>query len=205
MHRLRQAALPILLIFIAASPSFAEVKEWRVDPVHSYVGFKVRHMMVAFVRGQFTGIDGKVWYDPDHPSSTKVEVEIDAASINTQNQRRDDHLRNEDFFYVEKHPKLRFVSKSVKGNTQSGFHLVGDLTMRGVTKEVTLDVKGLERVISNGKGGERMGLSATGKVSRKEFGITWVEPVLGGGVNVADEVIMEIEAELIRSVAPATK
>jgi polyisoprenoid-binding protein YceI len=205
MRRLCFIASLIVLILATASPSLAAVKQWRVDPAHSYVGFKVHHMMVNWIRGRFNDVDGKVWYDPADPSSTKVEVEIDAASINTQNERRDDHLRNEDFFYVEKYPKLRFVSKSVKGNTQTGFQLVGDLTMRGVTKEVTLDVKGLQRVISNGKGGERMGLNAVGKVNRNEFGLTWVEPVLGGGVNVADEVILEIDAELIWSAPEAAK
>lgn len=185
-----------LTALAAASPSFAEFKEWRVDAAHSYVGFKVRHMMVSWVRGQFSSVNGKVWLDPDDPPQTKVEVEIDAASIDTRNERRDKHLRSEDFFEVERFPKITFASRKVQGDPRSGLKLVGDLTIRGVTKEVVLDVEGPAPVVAGARGGEKTGVSASGTISRKDFGITWNRAIEAGGVTVSDEVILEIEAEL---------
>jgi polyisoprenoid-binding protein YceI len=182
----------------AAAPSFGELKEWRVDSAHSYVGFKVRHMMVSWVRGQFADIEGTVQYDPDDPSKTKVEVKIDANSIDTSNERRDKHLRSADFFDVENHPNIRFVSKRVEGSAQSGLKLIGDLTMHGVTKEVALNVEAPAPAVADGRGGEKSGVSASAKINRSDFGLTWNRALEAGGVTVSDEVTLEIEAELAR-------
>lgn len=182
----------------AIAPSFAELKEWRVDSAHSYVGFKVRHMMVSWVRGQFSDIKGTVRFDPEDPSKTQVEVEIEANSITTANERRDKHLRSADFFDVENHPTIRFVSKRVEGTPQTGLKLVGDLTMHGVTKEVTLEVEGPAPAVADGRGGEKSGVSASGKINRSDFGLTWNRALEAGGVTVGDEVTLEIEAELAR-------
>ncbi len=187
-----------LVLTTFAASSRAEVKEWRIDPVHSYVGFKVRHMMVSWVRGRFNNFEGKIWHDPADPAKTKVELQIDAASIDTSNERRDAHLRNEDFFHVVKYPHLRFVSKKITGNAKTGFKVTGDLTLHGVTKEVTLDSGDLATAVADGKGGEKSGVTVSGKINRSEFGVTWHELLEAGGVNVGDEVTLEIEAELTR-------
>jgi polyisoprenoid-binding protein YceI len=190
--------LAALVLLAAAAPSFAEVKEWRVDGAHSYVGFKIRHMMVSWVRGQFAEVGGTVAFDPADLSKTKVEVEIDANSIDTANERRDKHLRSADFFDVEQYPKVRFASKRVEGNAQSGLKLVGDLTMHGVTKEVTLDIEAPAPAVPDGRGGEKSGVSASGKINRSDFGLTWNRALEAGGVTVGDEVTLEIDAELAR-------
>jgi polyisoprenoid-binding protein YceI len=148
-----------------------------------------------------------VWHDPADPAKTRVELQIDAASIDTGNERRDAHLRNADFFDVEKFPHLQFVSKKITGNAKAGFKVTGDLTIHGVTKEVTLDSTDLSAPIADGKGGEKSGVTVSGKINRGEFGLTWHEVLEAGGVNVGDEVTLEIEAELARGGpgAPAKK
>jgi polyisoprenoid-binding protein YceI len=198
MRRLSRIPLLTLIVLAAAAPSFADLQEWRVDSAHSYVGFKVRHMMVSWVRGQFADIKGAVKFDPADPSKTNVEVEIDANSINTANERRDKHLRSADFFDVENHPSIRFVSKRVEGSAQSGLKLIGDLTMHDVTKEVALDVEGPAPAVADGRGGEKSGVSASAKINRSDFGLTWNRALEAGGVTVSDEVTLEIEAELAR-------
>jgi polyisoprenoid-binding protein YceI len=208
MTKLVRAFLLYTLLFtVFAAPSQAEVKEWRIDPVHSFVGFKVRHMMVSWVRGRFNKYEGKVWHDPADPTKTKVELQIDAASIDTGNERRDAHLRNPDFFDVEKFPHLRFVSKKITGNATTGFKVTGDLTLHGVTKEVVLDSTDLSAPVADGKGGEKSGVTVSGKINRSDFGVTWHEILEAGGVNVGDEIFLEIEAELARGgpAAPAKK
>ena len=198
MRRLSRIPLLTLIVLAAAAPSFADLQEWRVDSAHSYVGFKVRHMMVSWVRGQFADIKGTVKFDPADPSKTNVEVEIDATSINTANERRDKHLRSADFFDVEKHPSIRFVSKRVEGSAPSGLKLIGDLTMHGVTKEIALNVEGPAPAVADGRGGEKSGVSASAKINRSDFGLTWNRALEAGGVTVSDEVTLEIEAELAR-------
>jgi polyisoprenoid-binding protein YceI len=194
----RTLFLAVLALAAIAAPSFAEVKEWRVDGGHSYVGFKVRHLMVSWVRGRFVKFNGTVAYDPDDLSKSRVAIEIDADSIDTSNERRDQDLRGVEFFDVEKFPKITFVSKRVAGNPQSGLKLIGELTMRGVTKEVTLAIDGPTPAVADGRGGEKSGVSATGKLNRSDFGLTWNRVLEAGGVTVSDEVTLEIEAELAR-------
>jgi polyisoprenoid-binding protein YceI len=198
MRRLSRVPLLVAVALAVAAPAFAEVEQWRVDTAHSYVGFKVRHMMVTWVRGQFADVKGTVVLDRADLTKTKVEVEIDAASINTSNEKRDSDLRGAEFFDVANHPKIRFVSKRVEGNAQNGLKLVGDLTMRGVTKEITLAVEGPAPAVADGRGGEKSGVSASGKINRSEFGLTWNRMLEAGGVTVSDEVTLEIEIELAR-------
>lgn len=199
MTRLCRPLLVAVFALIAlTAPSFAELKEWRIDGAHSYVGFKVRHLMVSWVRGQFATVSGTVAYDPADLSKTTVAVEIDANSINTNNERRDKDLRSANFFDVEKFPKVSFVSKRIQGNAQSGLKVIGDLTLHGVTKEITLDIEGPAPAVADGRGGEKSGVTATGKINRSDFGITWNRVIEAGGVTVSDEVILEIEAELAR-------
>jgi polyisoprenoid-binding protein YceI len=198
MNRLFRCLLLAALTCAATAPSFAEVKEWRIDGAHTYVGFKVRHMMVSWVRGRFASFKGTVAFDPDDLSKSTVAIEIDASSINTSNENRDHDLRSDEFFDVEKFPKITFVSKRVEGNPQSGLKVIGDLTMHGVTKEVTLDIDGPAPAVADGRGGEKTGVTVTGKLNRSEFGLTWNRVLEAGGVTVSDEVTLEIEAELAR-------
>jgi polyisoprenoid-binding protein YceI len=175
----------------------AEPVEWRFDGTHSYVGFKVRHMMVTWVRGRFAEAQGKVWYDAANPGATKLEIDINPASISTENERRDKHLRSDDFFAVEKYPEMKFVSKKAEV-AGDGLKVTGDLTMRGVTKEVVLMVAEISGAVNDGRGGEKMGATASAKINRKDWGINYHQVLDSGGLNVADEITIEIEAELAR-------
>ncbi len=168
--------------------------EWRIDPNHSAAQFAVRHMMVSTVRGQFDTMSGTVNYDPQNPTAAKVMVEIDVASVNTRNERRDNDLRSENFFDVAKYPKMTFESTKVE-KVGDGLKMTGNLTLHGVTKEVTFDVDGPASPITTQRG-MRTGASATAKISRKDFGMTWNRAIEAGGVTVSDEVAITIDIEM---------
>lgn len=195
---LRRTILSLAAGFLAL-PSFssAEPVEWRFDGTHSYVGFKVRHMMVTWVRGRFNEAQGKVWYDAANPAATRIEIDINPASVNTENERRDKHLRSDDFFATDKHPEMKFVSKKTEVSGD-GLNVTGDLTMRGVTKEVVLMVAEISPSVADSRGGEKMGATASAKINRKDWGINYHQVLDSGGLNVGDEVTIEIEAELAR-------
>ena len=183
------------LLFLFASAASAEVMEWKVDPVHSNIGFKVRHFGVSWVRGQFNELEGRVWFDKDDLSTLRMDVMINPASVDTGVERRDDHLRNPDFFEVETFKEMRFVSTKTMKQSDGTVKVIGDLTMHGQTHPVTLTVDGLTKVADPGSG-PRTGASARAIIKRSEWGMTWVEQLKTGGVNVADDVHIEIEAEL---------
>jgi polyisoprenoid-binding protein YceI len=188
-------------IALLAVPSLAGAAEYDVDPSHSTVGFSVRHMMVSNVKGQFTKVTGTAsWTKPDH-SDAKVEVTIDANSINTNEPKRDGHLKSPDFFDTAKFPTLTFKSKKVEKGTGDHLKLTGDLTIHGVTKEVTFDVVPTAEV-KNPFGGTSVGIEATAKINRKDFGLNWNKALEAGGVVVGNEVSIEIDAELAKK-APA--
>ena len=156
-------------------------------------------MMVSWVRGRFSSFNGTVRFDRNDWSKSEISIEIDASSIDTSNEKRDHDLRSDEFFDVEKYPKITFVSKRVEGDAQSGLKLIGDLTMHGVTKQVTLEIEDPPApAIADGRGGEKTGVTASGKLNRSEFGLTWNRMLEAGGVTVSDEVTLEIEAELAR-------
>jgi polyisoprenoid-binding protein YceI len=188
--------LSMLLLLVLAAGLRAETTHWEIDPSHSTVGFSIRHMMISNVSGSFTKFTGSVDVDPSDPTSAQVKVEIDTASINTGNEKRDDHLRNPDFFDAPKFPKTTFVSKKIEKSGE-GLKLTGDLTMHGVTKEVTLDVEGPTQEIKDPYGNQRRGASATGKINRKDWGLTWSKNMDGGGLVLGDEVKLNIEVELV--------
>src|SRR4051812_27131609 len=164
-----------------------ETTSWIVDPAHAEVGFAVRHLMISTVRGRFGAVEGTVTIDETRPESAKIDVTADVASIDTRQEMRDNHLRSADFFDVANYPKLRFVSKKVRGDLAGDFTVVGDLTIRGVTREVTLDVS-LQGRGQDPWGNERAGFEAKGKISRGDFGLTWNQALEAGGVAVGDEV-----------------
>lgn len=186
-----------LSIFVLAAllvPTLAAT-EWRIDTSHSAAQFAVRHMMVSTVRGQFDHMTGTVNYDPAAPEAATVTVEVDAATINTRNEGRDKHLRSADFFDVEKFPKLTFVSTKVERAGEGQLKLTGNLTIHGVTKEVTFDLEGPVPPVDSGRG-LRSGATATTKISRKDFGLTWNRAIEAGGVTVGDEVTLTIDIEM---------
>jgi polyisoprenoid-binding protein YceI len=171
---------------------------WTIDPAHSSVEFAVRHLMITTVRGRFTGVKGTVTLDEADPAKSAVEVVIDAASIDTREPQRDTHLRSADFFDVEKFPTLTFRSTKLDGGLGEPFTLAGDLTIHGVTRPVVLDVEPEGR-IKDAWGGIRSGFTATTKIKRSEFGLTWNQLLEAGGVTVSDEVKISLDVQLVNA------
>lgn len=174
---------------------------WTLDPAHSQVEFVVKHMMITKVRGRFAEVSGSIEVDEANPSSSRVEVEIDAPSIDTRAEDRDTHLRSADFLDVENYPTLTFQSRRVEGlelEPGSSFEVVGDLTIRGETQEVTLDA------VYEGRGmdpwgGERLGFSADGVIDRRDFGLEWNQALEAGGILVGNDVKIHLEAQAVKA------
>lgn len=171
---------------------------WTIDPSHSHAEFKVRHLMISNVRGEFQKLEGSVTFDPKNPEAATVRASIDVASINTREPKRDDHLRSPDFFDVANHPKIEFVSKKIR-RADAGLEIIGDLTIRGTTREVVLAVDGPTSEQSDPWGNVRVGASATTKIKRSDFGVTWNAALETGGVVVGDEIQIQLDVELIKS------
>jgi polyisoprenoid-binding protein YceI len=176
--------------------------QWQIDPVHSAANFSVRHLMVSTVRGQLGRISGTIEYDGTDVRSIKADVTIDVNGINTQEPKRDAHLRSADFFDAANHPNLTFKSKRVEPGTGGAFKLVGDLTIRGTTKEVALDVEAPSPIVK-GNRGVVTGTTATTKIKRLEYGLKYNSMVEAGPV-VGDEVTITIDLEIGRPAAPGT-
>jgi polyisoprenoid-binding protein YceI len=193
MRSLLSSSLIALLAF-ASAPAAAAT--WTIDPAHTYAGFAVEHMMVSKVRGAFSDVSGTIELDPANLAATKAKATIQVVSVDTRNDKRDEHLRSPDFFDASKFATIEFQSKSVKNVTKTGFQLVGDLTIRGVTKEVTLDVVGGTTEHKDPWGNVKMGLSATTKLNRKDFGLVWNQTLEAGGMLVGEtvEITLDIEA-----------
>jgi polyisoprenoid-binding protein YceI len=170
---------------------------WQIDPAHSAIEFSVRHLMITNVRGQFDKFGGSVDFDEQNPTQTKVNVQIEAASINTKAADRDNHLRSADFLDAANHPYLTFVSKNVALADKSHARLTGDLTIRGVTKPVVLDVEYVGS-IKNPWGMTSAGFNARTKINRKDWGLEWNVALETGGMLVGDDITVSIEVELIK-------
>jgi polyisoprenoid-binding protein YceI len=170
---------------------------YTIDPAHSTAGFKVRHLMVSNVRGEFSGVTGTVLFDAGAPENSRVEARIDATTIHTRDEQRDAHLKSADFLDVEKFPAIVFVSKKITG-AGGEWKVAGDLTIHGVTKEVTLDVEGLAPEAKDPWGNVKSGASAVARISRKDFGMEFNMVLETGGVMVGDEISITLELELQR-------
>jgi polyisoprenoid-binding protein YceI len=170
---------------------------WQIDYSHSDIQFKVRHMMISKVRGRFEKFEGTVNFDPENPTNSTVEISVALDSITTRDEKRDGHLRSADFFDVENHPHMTFTSTRVEQDDEFSGRLIGDLTIRGVTKEVVLDVEyaGLAKAPW---GAVSAGFSATGKLNRKDFGLNWNVALETGGVLVGETVEIAIELEIVQ-------
>ena len=173
---------------------------WKIDPSHSVVEFAVKHMMFATVKGRFAAFAGEVVTHPDDPTEGSVSFSIDADSIDTRDEKRDEHLRTNDFFSATEFPTMTFASTSVSGSGPT-WQVTGDLTIRGVTRQVTLDTT-FEGTASDPWGGSRAAFTATTEVDREQFGMTWNAALESGGVLVGKKVKIEIEAEAVLQ-APA--
>lgn len=183
---------------LSSSPSQAEVAEYTIDPDHSAVIFKVKHLAISTVTGRFDLFEGSYKLDTDNLANSSVNTTIVASSINTNEKDRDDHLKSNDFLDVEKYPNITFESKEIKKVDGSDFQIVGDLTIHGVTKEVTLDAV-YEGYAKDPRGNERTAFVANGKINRKDFGMTWNKALELGGFVVGDEVRITLEVEGIRN------
>jgi polyisoprenoid-binding protein YceI len=176
---------------------------YEIDPAHSSAQFSVRHMMITNVRGAFSSIKGTIVYDSDNPGASTLEAVIDASTINTHDAQRDVHLKSADFLDVEIYPTITFQGKSVEYDAPGEGKVTGDLTIHGVTKEVTLRVEGPTAEGKDPWGNIRAGASATAKIKRSNFGLTWNAALDTGGIMVGDDLKIEIEIEMIRAAATA--
>lgn len=171
---------------------------WNIDPVHSAAEFKVKHMMISNVKGQFTGVSGTLRLDGADVTNSKIEATIDAASINTRDPQRDAHLKSADFFDAEKFPTLSFKAARIT-RQHDGLEVEGDLTMHGVTHKVKFAVEGPTAPGKDPWGNTRIGVSATARINRKDYGLTWNSALETGGVLVGDEVTITLDVQFIKA------
>lgn len=176
-----------------------QVTTWKVDPAHSAAEFKVRHMMIANVKGHFSGITGSLTLNEADVARSTVEASIDITSLNTREPQRDAHLKSADFFDVEKFPTLSFKSTHITRNSAGELQVTGDLTIHGVTRSVVLALESLSEPAKDPWGNVRIGLAATTKINRKDFDLTWNAALETGGVLVGDEVAISLDVQFIRA------
>jgi polyisoprenoid-binding protein YceI len=181
----------------ATAPAPTATTPWQIDASHTEIEFSARHLMISNVKGRFSNPTGAVSVDPKQPRSVDLDVTIPVATIDTRNEQRDTHLKSADFFDAEKFPQITFKGKGIDGNITGQFKLTGDLTIRGVTREVTLDVTA-EGAGNDPWGNERLGFSATGAIDRKDFGLVWNQMLEAGGVAVGDTIKIVVNTELMR-------
>lgn len=175
---------------------------WDIDTAHSSIEFTAKHMMVTNVKGRFTRFSGDAHLDETNPANSRVDVTIDLASLTTGTEGRDNHLRSADFFDVENHPTATFYSTKVEKVGEDRLRVTGDLTIRGVTKPVTLDVT-VEGKVKDMQGKDRYGFTATTSFSRKDFGLEWNVALESGGWLVSDQVKISLEVEVVDKAAVA--
>jgi len=201
MHRniIRTAvfAAAVAVLALVASPATAAV--YDIDGAHSSATFKVKHLAISTVSGGFGKVSGKVTWDPADPTKSVVDATIDTSSIDTQNAGRDEHLKSPDFFDVATHPTITFKSTKVEPAGDGRLKVTGDLTLRGVTKPVVLDVEGPVTPIKDPRGNMKTGATATTKINRQDFGVSWSKTLDGGGLVVSDDVWITIELELAQA------
>ena len=185
-------------VLLLATPGLLQAASWQFDPDHTGVHFKVRHLMVSSVRGEFEKVSGKIVYDEADVTKSSADITIDAASVNTRVAKRDADLRSPNFLDVAKYPSITFKSKRVEKSGNGTLKMTGDLTIHGVTKEVVLNVEGPTPAIKDPWGNVRVGGQATTKIDRKDFGLVWNAALETGGVVVGDEVEITIDVEILR-------
>jgi polyisoprenoid-binding protein YceI len=184
----------------STTTSTPTLARWTVDASHTSVGFSVRHMMITNVRGEFQKLSGDVLHDPAKPELARISASIDVASLSTREEKRDAHLRSADFFDAEAHPAMTFESKRIQ-KRGDGLDVTGDLTIRGVTREVVLAVDDITAEHTDPWGQRRIGASAKAKIRRSDYGMTWNAALEAGGILVGDEVAIHIDVSLVKQTA----
>jgi polyisoprenoid-binding protein YceI len=172
---------------------------WNIDPVHSVAEFKVKHMMISNVKGQSTAVTGVITLDEADVNKSRIEASIEAASVNTREAQRDAHLKSADFFDVEKFPTLSFKSTRVTRTGDGELAVTGDLTIHGVTRGVVFAVEGPSPPTKDPWGNTRVGLSATAKINRKDYDLTWNTALETGGILVGDDVAVTLDVEFVKA------
>jgi len=183
---------------MSSTQQATDISTWNIDPVHSIAEFRVKHMMISSVRGQFTGVTGALTYNENDPAQSHVEASVDVSSINTHDPQRDTHLKSADFFDAEKYPTFTFRSSRVTRRADGTLAVSGPLSMHGATKEVEFAVEGPTPPTKDPWGNTRIGVAATTKINRKDFGLTWNATLEAGGLLVGEEVSITLELEFVK-------
>ena len=187
----------VLLALLFAVLTLSAQTKWSIDKAHSEVGFSVSHMVISDVEGKFHNYDGTIETNNNNWESAKINFTVEVASIDTDNEQRDNHLRSDDFFNAEKYPNITFVGKTMKKVGENKFKLTGDFTMRDVTKEISLDVEH-KGTVTDPWGNTRAGFEITGEVNRMDYGVKWSKSLDTGGLVVGNEVEFDISLEIIQ-------
>ena len=185
------------------NPEAATTQTWQIDTAHTNVEFAVKHLMISTVKGRFGDVNGMLTGSLEDPADFTLDVTIDTQSIDTRQAQRDAHLRSPDFFDVENFPTIKFVGKSITGDVTGEFTLVGELTIRDVTREIALDVTN-EGSLTDPWGNARIGFSAKTRIDRKDFGLQWNQALEAGGFVVGDEIKISVDVELTAVAAEST-
>ena len=193
---MKMIQLLVLALVVAGSTAFAA--DWNIDKEHSSINFSTKHMLVSTVHGKFEDFDGTVSFDPKDLSTISTNFTVQMASVNTDNEKRDGHLKTGDFFDVEHFPTMTFVSKKAEQTGEGKAMLTGDLTIRGVTKEVTFDVEGFNQEVKSPWGTFNTGGTATTTINRFDYGVAWDTKLDSGGLVVGQDVNITVELELNR-------
>ena len=197
-HILHRAFITAAIAGILSLPSVAATTTWKVDPAHTAAQFGVKHLMIATVRGSFKGVNGTINWDDSDVTKSTVDVTIDATTVDTGEPARDKDLKSDKFFDTADNPTLTFKSTKVEEAGAGKLKVTGDLTIRGVTKQVVLDVDGPSASIKDPYGKTRSALSASTKINRQDFGVKWNANLDGGGVVVGDDVNITIDLEMVK-------
>lgn len=193
---MRRFVFAALMVLALRTTALGSTSVWEIDTAHSSAQFAVRHLMVSTVRGDFGKTTGTLTLDEQDPTKSTIEATIDVSSINTRNQKRDDHLKSPDFFDATKYPTMTFKSKKIEAAGEGKFKVTGDLTLHGVTKEVVLNVEGTTKPTKDPMGKMRLGGGATTKINRKDFSLAYNKALETGGVLIGEEVDITIDVEL---------
>ena len=184
---------------MSSTPAAPAAATYMIEPTHSSAHFKVRHLMIANVRGEFSKVSGTVLMDPSNLAASSISAEIDVNSINTREPDRDKHLKSADFFDAENHPTMKFQSKRIETDGPEGYTVTGDLTIRGKSHEVVLNVTGPTPEIKDPWGYTRRGAEAVAKISRKDFDLSYNPVLEAGGVMIGDAIEISLEVELVKT------
>jgi polyisoprenoid-binding protein YceI len=195
---LSRTAIAASLAAVVSLPASAATSNWQIDPAHSSAQFAVRHLAISTVRGAFSKVTGTVALDDQDVSKSIVDVTIDVASVDTRQPDRDNDLRSDKFFDVAHFPSITFKSKKVEQSAPGKLKVTGDLTIRGITKEVVLDVDGPTAPMKDPWGNQRVAANASTKINRQDYGVKWNATLDNGGVVVGDDVSIVIDVELVK-------